>query len=59
MLTAIMENMIVGRAGSNMSATMDMPKYRVCLLLGGPMEPFSLDFLQSEEGGFRLMPVSP
>jgi hypothetical protein len=46
MLTAIMENMVVERAGSNMSVAIDMSKYRACLPQCGPMDPVSLKILE-------------
>jgi len=46
MLTAIMENMVVERAGSNMSVAIDMSKYTACLPQCGPMDPISLKILE-------------
>lgn len=46
MLTAIMESMVVERAGTNMTAAIDMSKYTACLPQCGPMDPFSLKILE-------------
>ncbi len=46
MLTAIMENMVVERAGTNMAAAIDMSKYRACIPQCGPMDPLSLKILE-------------
>lgn len=46
MLTAIMENMVVERVGTNMAAAIDMSKFRACIPQCGPMDPVSLRILE-------------